>query len=104
MDLKTLLNQTPRLRAWADIGPVQHAELTQFVQNILDQCAAGVTADGFFANPGDRVWVVDGIGAIKPTTVSTPKATTNYYLFGNIPVEHSWMDRQNLEKHLKYNT
>jgi len=95
-NLKSLL--PPRLLEWYQIGPVQRAELEQFAQAVLDSRAAGVTADGFFVEPGNQVWILDGIGNIKPTSVRKTVALTNYYLFGNIPVSESWMDCKQLEK------
>jgi hypothetical protein len=103
MDLKTLLDQTPRLRAWANTGPLQHAELAQFVETVLNSRASGVTADGYFVEPGNKVWVIDGVGTPKPTTVCKTVALTNYYLFGQIPVAHSWMDRKALRNYQKHN-
>lgn len=103
MDLKTLLDQTPRLRAWADIGPVQRAELEQFAQAVLNSRAVGVTADGFFVQPGNKVWVISSTGAPKPTTVCKTQALTNYELFGRIPVSESFLDRENLRKYQKHN-
>jgi hypothetical protein len=103
MNLKQILDQTPRLRAWAAIGPVQHAELTQFAEAVLNQRAAGVTADGFFVEPGNRVWILDSLGSPKPTTVQKTQALTDYYLFGQIPVSESWLDQQNLLNHIKHN-
>lgn len=101
MNIKQLL--PPRLQEWYAIGPVQRAELEQFAQRVLESKSVGVTADGYFAEPGNRVWILDGIGSIKPTTVAHPRATTNYYLFGNIPVSESWMDRQALERYQREN-
>jgi hypothetical protein len=103
MNLKHLLDQTPRLRAWADIGPVQRAELEQFAQLVLDSRATGVTADGFFVEPGNQVWVISSTGAPKPTTVQKTQALTNYTLFGCIPVSESFLDRENLRKYQKHN-
>lgn len=103
MNIKTLLDQTPRLRAWADIGPVQRAELEQFAQLLLDSRAVGVTADGYFAEPGNRVWVLNGVGTPTQTTVLKSQALTNYTLFGPVPVAHSWMDRKALERYIRDN-
>lgn len=99
MKLQQLLDQTPRLRAWAAIGPVQRAELEQFAQAVLDSCAVGVTADGYFAEHGDRVWILNGVGTPTQTTVEKTQAVTRYQLFGPVPVAHSWMDRQELERY-----
>jgi hypothetical protein len=103
MDLKTLLDTTPRLRAWAAIGPVQHAELAQFVEAVLNSRATGVTADGFFVQPGNQVWVISSTGKPERATVEKTQALTDYELFGPIPVSHSWLDQQNLLNHQKYN-
>lgn len=99
MNIKTILDQTPRLRAWAAVGPVQRAELEQFVEAVLNTRAVGVTADGFFVEPGNRVWVISSTGAPKPTTVQKTQALTNYELFGRIPVSESFLDRQALERY-----
>ena len=103
MDLQTLLDQTPRLRAWANIGPVQRAELAQFVETVLNSRAVGVTADGFFVEPGNQVWVISSIGTPKPATVQKTVALTNYELFGRIPVSESFLDQQNLRNYQKQN-
>lgn len=99
MNLKQILDQTPRLRAWADIGPVQRAELEQFAEAVLNTRAVGVTADGYFAEPGNQVWVLNGVGTPVQTTVQKTQATTSYQLFGPVPVAHSWMDREALERY-----
>ena len=103
MNLKQILDQTPRLRAWAAIGPVQHAELAQFVETVLNSRAVGVTADGFFVQPGNQVWVISSTGAPKPTTVCKTQALTNYELFGRIPVSESWLDVQALRNYQTHN-
>lgn len=100
--IQQLLDQTPRLRAWADIGPVQRAELEQFAEAVLNSRATGVTADGYFVEPGNQVWVISSTGAPKPTTVCKTVALTNYELFGRIPVSESFLDKQNLENYKKY--
>ena len=94
MNIKTILDQTPRLRAWANIGPVQRAELEQFAQVLLNSQHAAITSDGVLVKPGMEVWILDGVGVAKPTTVRDTQALTNYYLFGNIPVAHSFSSRQ----------
>jgi hypothetical protein len=94
MNLKQILDQTPRLRAWADIGPVQRAEVEQFAQLLLDQHAKAITADGVLVQAGTEVWIIDGVGSVKPTSVRNTEAVTNYYLFGNIPVAHSFSSRE----------
>jgi len=103
MNIQEILDQTPRLKAWADIGPVQHAELAQFVETVLNSRAVGVTADGFFVEPGNQVWVISSTGAPKPTTVCKTQALTNYELFGRIPVSESFMDVQALRNYQKHN-
>ena len=103
MDLKTLLDQTPRLREWANTGPVQHAELAQFVEAVLNSQAVGVTADGYFVEPGNKVWVISSTGAPKPTTVCKTQALTNYELFGRIPVSESFLGRENLRNYQTHN-
>jgi hypothetical protein len=103
MNLKQILDQTPRLRAWADIGPVQRAEVEQFVEAVLNTRAVGVTADGFFVEPGNRVWVLNGVGTPTQTTVLKTVATTSYQLFGPVPVSHSWLDREQLERFIRDN-
>jgi hypothetical protein len=103
MNLEQILDQTPRLRAWADIGPVQRAELAQFVETVLNSQSVGVTADGFFVEPGNKVWVISSTGAPKPTTVCKTQALTNYELFGRIPVSESFLDRENLRNYQKHN-
>jgi hypothetical protein len=103
MDLKTLLDQTPRLRAWAAIGPVQRAELAQFVEAVLNSRAVGVTADGFFVEPCNKVWVISSTGTPKPATVQKTRALTDYELFGRIPVSQSFLDVEQLLNYQKHN-
>ena len=103
MNLKQILDATPRLRAWADIGPLQRAELAQFVEAVLNSRAVGVTADGYFVEPGNKVWVISSTGTPKPATVQKTQALTDYELFGHIPVSHSFLDYQNLLNHQKHN-
>ena len=99
MNLETLL--PPRLRDWYNAGPVQQAELQEFADALLRTRAVGTTADGYFAEPGDQVWILNGVGTPTPTTVQKPQALTNYTLFGPVPVAHAWMDRQALERYLR---
>jgi hypothetical protein len=103
MNLKQILDSTPRLRAWANIGPLQHAELALFVEAVLDSRAVGVTADGYFVQPGNQVWVISSTGAPKPATVCKTQALTDYELFGRIPVSESFLDQQNLRNYQKQN-
>lgn len=101
MNIREIL--PPRLLEWYNIGPVQRAELEQFAQAVLDSRAVGVTADGYFAEPGNRVWVLNGVGTPTQTTVQKTVALTSYQLFGPVPVAHSWMDRQQLERFQRAN-
>lgn len=101
MKLKKLLRQTPRLREWANIGPVQRAELEQFAQLLLNQQVSAVTSDGVLVKPGDPVWVISSTGKPEPTTVEPTQAVTGYYLFGDIPVAHSFSTMQALRQYLK---
>ena len=103
MKLKKLLKQVPRLREWADIGPVQMAELEQFVQLLLDSQHTAVTSDGVLVKPGDPVWVISSTGKPEPTTVEPTQAVTGYYLFGDIPVAHSFSTVQALRQYQKEN-
>jgi hypothetical protein len=104
MNIQELLDQTPRLKAWADIGPVQRAELALFAEAVLNSRATGVTADGFFVEAGNKVWVISSTGAPKPTTVCKTAALTNYELFGQIPVSESFLVHENLRNYQKHNT
>lgn len=103
MKLKKLLKQVPRLREWADIGPVQMAELEQFVQLLLDSQHTAVTADGVLVKPGDQVWVISSTGKPQPTTVEPTQAVTGYYLFGQIPVTHSFSTEQAVRRYQQEN-
>ena len=103
MNLKQLLDNTPRLREWAQIGPVQRAEVEQFAQLLLDSQVVGITDDGVGVNPGDQVWVLSSTGRPQPTTVRTTQALTNYSLFGLIPVQHSWSTEAAAESYRREN-
>ena len=103
MDLKTLLDQTPRLREWADIGPVQRAELAQFAQHLLDSQATAITSDGVLVGSGHTVWVLSSTGRPVTTTVRPTQALTNYTLFGLIPVAHSWSTEAAAENYREHN-
>lgn len=101
MNIKQLLETTPRLRDWYNIGPVQCSEVEQFAQAVLDSRAVGVTADGYFAEPGNKVWVLNGVGTPTQTTVQPTQALTNYTLFGPIPVAHSFSSRKAALEYLR---
>jgi hypothetical protein len=103
MNLKTLLDHTPRLRAWADIGPVQHAELARYTQAVLISQATALTDDGVLVKAGDQVWVLSSLGTPMPTTVRKLQAYTTYTLFGPVPVTHSWSTREAANKYVKEN-
>lgn len=103
MNIKQLLETTPRLRDWYEIGPVQRAELEQFAQLLLDSQHTAVTADGVLAKPGDQVWVISSTGKAEPTTVQPTEAVTGYYLFGQIPVQHSFSTKQALRQYQREN-
>lgn len=93
----------PRLRDWYNIGPVQRAELEQFAQALLAAQVAAITADGVAVKPGDQVWVFSSTGAPKPTSVRPTEALTNYTLFGNIPVAHSFSTEAAAERYRSEN-
>lgn len=103
MNIKQLLDYTPRLRDWANIGPVQRAELEQFAQLLLNQQVSAITSDGVLVKPGDPVWVISSTGKPEPTTVQPTEAVTGYYLFGDIPVAHSFSTVQALRQYQKEN-
>jgi hypothetical protein len=100
MTLQALL--PPRLREWSEIGPVQRAELEEFAHRLLAQQTKAITADGVLVQAGAEVWIIDGVGGVKPTSVRNTEAVTNYYLFGNIPVAHSFSTREAALKYQKY--
>jgi hypothetical protein len=103
MNLKQILDQAPRLRAWAAIGPVQQAELAQFAEAVLNSQATALTDDGVLVKPGTRVWVSSSLRIPTPTTVKITQAYTNYMLFGDlVPVAHSWSTEQAATDYLKF--
>jgi hypothetical protein len=103
MNLEQILDQTPRLRAWADIGPVQRAELAQFAEAVLNSQAQALTADGVLVEAGDPVWVLSSLRTPMPTTVRKLQAYTTYTLFGPVPVCESWSTREAADKYVKEN-
>lgn len=103
MNIQTLLDNTPRLRAWVNIGPVQRAELQQFAQILLDSQVVAITDDGVGVKPDDEVWVLSSTGKPQPTTVRPTEALTNYTLFGNIPVAHSFSTEAAAERYRREN-
>ena len=104
MNLKQILDTTPRLRAWADIGPVQHAELQQFAEAVLNSQVSAVTSDGVGVKPGDQVWVLSSLKTPVPTTVKVLQAYTNYIIHHTLtPVSQSFSTREAANNYLKHN-
>jgi hypothetical protein len=103
MNIQELLDTTPRLRDWVSIGPTQRAELVHFAQQLLDAQVVGITADGVGVAPGTKVYVFSSSGSIQSTTVQPTEAVTDYYLFGNIPVAHSFSTRTAAEAYRREN-
>jgi hypothetical protein len=104
MNLKQILDQTPRLRAWADVGPVQHAELQQFAEALLNSQVSAVTCDGVGVKPGDQVWVLSSLKTPVPTTVKVLQAYTNYIIHHTLtPVSQSFSSQQAANNYLKHN-
>jgi hypothetical protein len=101
--LEQILDATPRLRAWAAIGPVQRAELIHFAQQLLDQQVVGITCDGVGVEPGTKVYVFSSTGGVQSTTVQEVEALTDYYLHDNIPVAHSFSTREAAEAYRREN-
>ena len=97
-----LVYQHPRLRSWYEIGPVQRAELESFAEAVLSENNVAITADGVLVNSGDTVYVFSSTGKIQPTTVQPKEAVTSYYLFGQVPVAHSFSNQQAAENYQKY--
>jgi hypothetical protein len=89
-----LLDYYPRLRAWYNIGPVQRCELEAFVNAALQADMVAVTADGELVQAGDTVYVLSSTGKIESATVQKPEVLTDYYLYHNIPVSHSFSSEQ----------
>ena len=103
MNIQEILDQTPRLRAWADIGPVQQAELAQFAEEVLNTQVSAITYDGVGVNHGDRVWVLSSLHLPTPTTVKVAQAYTNYLLRGDLtPVSQSFSTEQAANNYLKH--
>lgn len=92
MNIKQLL--PPRLLNWYEIGPVQRAELEQFVEALLEQNCQAITADGVLVKADAKVYVLSSTGKIETTRVLPTEAYTDYYLFGNIPVSSSFSSKK----------
>lgn len=103
MTLEQILDNVPRLRAWAKIGPVQYCELLHFAQHLLDSQATALTADGVLVQPGTKVYVFSSTGCVQSTTVQATEAVTDYYLFDQIPVSHSFSTKQAALNYKKHN-
>ena len=101
-DFRELLDYFPRLKNFYEIGVVQRTELEAFVNAALQADMVAVTADGEIVQAGDQVWIFDGVGAVKPTTVRAPDVVTNYTLFNNIPVANSFSSEQAAHNYQKY--
>ena len=103
MNLQHILDTTPRLRAWADIGPVQRAELEQFAEAVLNSQVSAITHDGVGVQPGNRVWVLSSLLLPTPTTVKITQAYTNYLLRGDLtPVLQSFSTEVAANNYLKH--
>jgi hypothetical protein len=103
MNLNTLLDSTPRLRAWYKVGPVQRAELEHLVQQLINYRDYGLTADGELVCAGTKVWVLDSLGKPTKAAMCPLEAITNYELWGPVPVAHSFSTRQAALDYKKYN-
>lgn len=101
MNIQTLL--PPRLSDWYNIGLVQMAELQQFAQALLNHKTTALTADGVLVTQGTKVYVFSSTGSVQSTTVQPTKALTDYYLFDNIPVQHSFSTREAALNYKKHN-
>jgi hypothetical protein len=97
MNLATLLDGTPRLRGWTNIGPVQRAELEQFANALLEHGDHALTADGELVLPGSQVWVCSSFGAAIPARVLPIIPYTNYGRRGPVPVARAWSSKQAAE-------
>ena len=98
--MKTILEKFPRLLDWYSIGPVQRAELEQFMMDVIAEKRA-ITADGKLVAAGDQVWVISSTNIPQRTHMQALEATTNYYLFGNVPVKHSFSSKTAAINYLK---
>lgn len=94
MNIQTLLDQTPRLREWTNIGPVQRAELEQFAHALLNSQISAITSDGVAVTAGQEVWVLSSLNSPMSCTVKPLEAYTTYTLFGPVRVAHSFSTRQ----------
>jgi hypothetical protein len=104
MNLKQLLESTPRLRAWSETGQVQYTELQQFAEEVLNSQVSAVTYDGVGVKPGEQVWVLSSLRTPVPTTVKVLQAYTNYILHNNLtPVSQSFSTREAANNYLKHN-
>jgi len=103
MNLQQILDTTPRLRAWADIGQVQRAELEQFAEAVLNSRVTAITYDGVGVNHCDRVWVLSSLKIPTTPTVKIAQAYTNYLLRGDlVPVAQSFSSEAAANNYLKH--
>jgi hypothetical protein len=103
MNIEQILDTTPRLRAWADIGPVQRAELMQFAEEVLNAQVSAITYDGVGVNHGDQVWVLGSLRTPVTTTVKVLQAYTNYIFHNNLtPVSQSFSTREAAQNYAKH--
>ena len=99
--MNRILKNYPRLHDWANIGPVQRAELEAFLCDFLN-LGSGITADGKFVKGGDRVWVLSSLNMPTETTVQPLEHITSYELFGPVPVKHSFSSKTAAINYLKH--
>lgn len=98
--MKRILDNFPRLNDFYNIGPVQKAELEQFLADFL-ALGSAITCDHKFVKNGDKVWVISSTGLPQETTVQPLEHLTSYELFGRIPVKHSFSSKTAAINYLK---
>jgi len=98
--MKRIIDNFPRLKNFYEIGPVQKAELEQFLADFLSLGSA-ITCDHKLVKAGDPVWVISSTGMPQQTTVQPLEHTTSYELFGLIPVKHSFSSKQAALQYIK---
>ena len=98
--MKRIIDNFPRLKNFYDIGPVQKAELEQFLCDFLN-LGSGITCDRKLVKAGDRVWVISSTGLPQETTVQPLEHITSYELFGPVPVKHSFSSKTAAINYLK---
>lgn len=98
--MKRILDNFPRLKNFYEIGPVQKAELEQFLADFLSLGSA-ITCDHKLVKAGDPVWVVSSTGSPQQTTVQELRHITSYELFGPVPVSSSFSSKQAALQYIK---